>query len=432
MRAALYVRVSTQEQKIHGMSVETQIDEMSAYCKNKGLEIYSIYNDAGISARKAYTRRPELLRMIKDCQRGLIDIILVTKIDRFFRSVPDYYKFLEQIGDVQWKAIKEDYDTKTRNGQLMINLYLSLAQDEADRTSERERAVLAHKKELGLFHGTPPFGYMLIDKRLQKRPEMEGLMREIYDTYIATRSSSEVQKVLIANGYNVSNSQIKRLLTNPTYYGDAHGIPCPAYITKEEFSMIQSLKKTWSKAPAQTYMFGGLLRCSICGRKLRSTHNFNGKNKEKMYFRYVCRGWDGLEKHSFYSISEGKLEKYLLANIEVEMNKFTVEQFEGREKEVQDNIKTKKKLEGRLQRVGIRYEDGDISLEEYRKKKAEIKAQIDLLVTDLPKEPAKLPEGWMDIYDSLDKKGRKEFWATSIKQITFSGKSLESMSIEWM
>lgn len=91
-RAALYVRVSTQEQKNSGLSVDSQIDALKKYCEEQGYTIAGIYNDAGISARKKYTKRPALLQLLEDCKKHEIDIILFTRLDRWFRAVAGYYE----------------------------------------------------------------------------------------------------------------------------------------------------------------------------------------------------------------------------------------------------------------------------------------------------------------------------------------------------
>ena len=79
-RAALYVRVSTQEQKNSGLSVDSQIDALEKYCEEQGYTVAGIYNDAGISARKKYTKRPALLKLLEDCKKHEIDIILFTRL----------------------------------------------------------------------------------------------------------------------------------------------------------------------------------------------------------------------------------------------------------------------------------------------------------------------------------------------------------------
>lgn len=161
-RAALYVRVSTEEQALHGLSIEAQTEALMAWARANHVQVVGCYTDAGISARKPASKRPALQQLLRDVQVGMVDQIVFTKLDRWFRNIAEYYKVQEILekGHVDWKTILEDYDTSTANGRLKINIMLTVAQDEADRTSERIKAVFDSKREknepLG---GTTPFGY---------------------------------------------------------------------------------------------------------------------------------------------------------------------------------------------------------------------------------------------------------------------------------
>ena len=138
-RAALYARVSTEEQAMHGVSLDAQKERLLSYAKENNLTVVDLYVDEGISARKRYTRRPEFLRMLEDVKQKKIDGVLFIKLDRWFRNIADYYE-VQAILDkyrVQWIATEEDYDTTTANGRLALNIKLAIAQDESDRTSER-------------------------------------------------------------------------------------------------------------------------------------------------------------------------------------------------------------------------------------------------------------------------------------------------------
>ena len=113
-RAALYVRVSTQEQKKHGLSVDSQITALQKYCNENNLDVVGIYNDAGISARKPYSKRPALIRLLEDCESGKIDQILFTRLDRWFRSVSGYHEVQSRLDacNVPWRTIWEDYQIR--------------------------------------------------------------------------------------------------------------------------------------------------------------------------------------------------------------------------------------------------------------------------------------------------------------------------------
>ena len=89
VRIACYIRVSTQEQKLHGISLDAQRDKLKEYAEKHGLKIVAWYEDEGISGRKLIKNRPALQRMIKDAQKGQFDRIIFIKLDRFFRSVAE-------------------------------------------------------------------------------------------------------------------------------------------------------------------------------------------------------------------------------------------------------------------------------------------------------------------------------------------------------
>ena len=109
VRAALYIRVSTEEQVREGYSVDAQKANLEKYAKEKGYEIVGVYADEGITARKKYKNRKELMRMLDDVEAGKIDIILFIKLDRWFRSVGDYYKIQEILdrNKVDWVTTTE-------------------------------------------------------------------------------------------------------------------------------------------------------------------------------------------------------------------------------------------------------------------------------------------------------------------------------------
>ena len=91
IRVALYIRVSTQEQSLHGLSLESQKEALISYANKHNMQIVDIYADEGITARKALNKRLEFQRLISDVKQGKIDLILVTKLDRWFRNIKDYH-----------------------------------------------------------------------------------------------------------------------------------------------------------------------------------------------------------------------------------------------------------------------------------------------------------------------------------------------------
>ena len=194
LRAGLYERVSTEEQAIRGYSIGTQIDNLTEYCEKNSLKIVDHYTDEGISGAKPPMKRPALKRLLEDVEAGKIDIILFTKLDRWFRSVKEYFKVQEILDKrgVQWKAIHENYDTTTANGQMAITIFLAVAQNERDKGAERVLAVLKNKrKNKEACFGGPhkPMGYMKQKDeegivRLVKDPEEEQMTQEFWNILV--------------------------------------------------------------------------------------------------------------------------------------------------------------------------------------------------------------------------------------------------------
>ena len=126
------------------------------------------YIDAGTTARKKLKNRKEFQRMLEDVQANKIDVILFIKLDRWFRSVADYYEVQKILNahNVTWKCTQEFYDTTTANGRLNLNIKLSIAQDEADRTSERIKFVQHNKVKNGeVISGSLPYGLLIERKK---------------------------------------------------------------------------------------------------------------------------------------------------------------------------------------------------------------------------------------------------------------------------
>lgn len=190
-RAALYIRVSTEEQAMHGLSLTAQRETLERYVGDNGLKLAGIYVDEGITARKKYKNRAAFMRMLDDVRADRIDLILFIKLDRWFRNIADYYE-VQKILDahnVRWIATEEDYDTTTANGRLHLNIKLSIAQDESDRTSERIKFVFDSKVKRGeVISGKTPLGYRIEGKRLVPDEETAPIARDIFDRYLFIRS----------------------------------------------------------------------------------------------------------------------------------------------------------------------------------------------------------------------------------------------------
>ena len=166
IRCGIYDRVSSDLQVRNGLSLDTQKQLLTDYALSKGYEIVDYYVDEGITARKKLQNRKDFLRLLEDIKQDKIDLVLVTKLDRWFRNVRDYHntKAILEAHNCNWKTVLEDYDTSTADGQLKINIMLAVAQNESDRTSERIKVVFDHKRrQKQHVTGAAPYGYILKD-----------------------------------------------------------------------------------------------------------------------------------------------------------------------------------------------------------------------------------------------------------------------------
>ena len=327
-RCALYVRVSTEEQALKGFSIDAQIENLKEYCKQAGVKIVDIYMDEGISGAKPPLKRPALKRLLDDVEAGKVDMILFTKLDRWFRSVKEYFKVQDVLDThkVEWKAIHENYDTTTANGQMAITIFLAVAQNERDRTAERIKVVLEHKRKNkeACFGGQAiPFGYMKEKDengimRLVKDPETKQAAQDFWDILIKSNNLNKAIRHMV-NEYGIQKDwkSWSRMTQSDFYCGIHRGVQdyCPAYVTPEEFLKFQERETIKATPSGAIYFFRGLMRCPECGHKLCGDSD-RRKNRTYKAYRCAVRG-RGCGNHS--STSELKIEKQLLLRLDDDM-----------------------------------------------------------------------------------------------------------------
>ena len=413
-KAALYVRVSTAEQRDHGLSVDNQIAALKEYCTNNGTEIYQIYNDAGHSGHASYLKRPALLHLIRDAQAHRFDVILFTRLDRWFRSIKDYYLVAEQLRGIPWRAIWEDYTTETSDGQFKVNIMLSIAEAEASRTAEKVRSVMQYATAQGdVVGGSPPTGYLRQDKRLVISSEAREGVLAFWMTYLSSGSISRAREAAESAGTHIRKATAARMLRNPTYTGrTATGIECPAYITEEQFATAQKMlghRTRNPKNPECVYLFSGLLVCGKCGGRMVAHY---AKDGDRVRLGYgCCRHRNDKSSCPGQHISQRKAERAVLSALESLLD--------GAEVPQPPTVRPKDTtaLEARRERLKVLYLDGDISTEEYRVRRDKLTLEISEAQMESPHPPT-LPDNWKAIYDDLDQPHRQAFFRSVIDHIT--------------
>lgn len=334
LRAAIYLRVSTEEQAKEGYSIPAQKERLTQYCHMQGWDIYDYYMDEGVSAKNL--DRPELQRLLRDVRDGRLDVVLVFRLDRLTRSLIDLFQLLQTFEDykVGFKSATEVFDTTTAIGRLFIAIIAALAQWERENLAERVKVAMEEKVRQGLFHGgAPPFGYNLDEGRLYINEEQAHIVRFIFNNYSKGDTLEGIKYKLTKmgvkspTGIGWNTTTINLMLKNPIYIGRMRWnmddpdnyfeveTDFPWVVSEELFEEVQrvaqSRKKYGPRSVKSEFVFTGKLFCPLCGRVLVGQSN---KKDGRPYNYYRCKGREekGEFKCHFTSIRDTAVEHKFL------------------------------------------------------------------------------------------------------------------------
>lgn len=434
IRCAIYDRVSTDLQAISGLSLDTQKELLTEYAVSHGYDIVDYYADEGLTARKKLQNRKDFQRLLNDVRQDKIDLILVTKLDRWFRNVRDYHNTQAILEEhhCNWKTILEDYDTSTADGQLKINIMLAVAQNESDRTSERIKVVFEHKRRKGEhINGKPPYGYMVVNKKLQKNPEEKEIVETFFEQYFGTMSKRKaIEYIQDVYGDRAPSPQAMDRFTKKEVYCGRRGADtgyCEPYITPEQFRFIQETcsSRTFHSSN-ERYIFSQLMKCPYCGATMTGfvkKHKCNDGTISR-YKRYRCSRKFDRHKEGI-CITESIVEDYLIHHISAELNQkiYQIKSGSAARKEADQTPR----IRAEMDRLNNIYMKGRISEQEYDR-------QYELLEGRLKEEAQKRTErvedyehilkafsgNWLDIYQALDAEHKNAFWKKVLKEIVLS------------
>ena len=346
MRVGIYIRVSTDEQAKEGYSIDAQRRVLNAWAVVKGAEAITEYVDEGFSAKNL--NRPAVKRLIDDCRRGMIDTVIVWKLDRLTRNLRDLLMLMEDVFrdfGVEFVSATESIDTSTAAGRLVLNMLGAVAQNERENTSDRVSMVMTelskNAKHLG---GQPLYGYSVTqDGHYAPHPVEAEAVRMIFNLKLRGSSYSDIISALDAAGHKPrsggswTRNTLYDMLRNEKYTGvyiynraksagrdgrrnnrackspdEIIRIPggMPAIISAEQWQAVQSMsgegKQLGGKNSAKRiYLLSGLVRCGGCSKPMVIANR--GRNRDGSYWRaYTCR--DKCVK----SIEHRKLESCVL------------------------------------------------------------------------------------------------------------------------
>ena len=241
-RCAIYTRKSA-EQPLHSQfsSLEAQRAICSSYVASqrpKGWEeIAKHYDDEGWSGGNL--NRPAMQELLSDIECGMIDVVVIYKLDRITRTLLDFVRLMDlfdQYG-VSFVAVTQNFDTSDSTGRLILNVLLTFAQFEREISSDRLRDKFSAMRQRGMFvGGNPPFGYDLVDKKLVVNAGEAKVVRWMFRRYLTAKSYVTVAKELEekavirrsrtskrghhVQGRHICQASVWGMLGNPVYVGD--------------------------------------------------------------------------------------------------------------------------------------------------------------------------------------------------------------------
>jgi DNA invertase Pin-like site-specific DNA recombinase len=221
-------------------SLQAQREACEAFIQSHAGEgwrlIKAHYDDGGLSGGSM--ERPALRRLLADIEQGLIEVVVVYKVDRLTRALADFAKMVEVFDahGVSFVAVTQQFNTTSSMGRLTLNVLLSFAQFEREVTGERIRDKIAASKKKGMWMGgIPPLGYDVRERRLVVNPSEAETVRHIYQRYLelgsVRRLQAELDRAGIVSKVRLSRAGVKsgglrfsrgalyELLANPIYLG---------------------------------------------------------------------------------------------------------------------------------------------------------------------------------------------------------------------
>ena len=437
---ACYCRVSTDEQKKFGFSIQAQKDALEQYCKENNYR-FEFFIDEGISA-SSMKKRKALNEMLN--KANTFDMILFTKLDRLSRNVLDAnnINLILKENNCTMKAIDEDdVDTSTADGLFIFNLKVSLAQREIGKTSERIKFVFENKRKKGeITSGSKKYGYNIVDKKYVINSEEAEKLNLLYQYFISVNGNiQETYKYFIKHFPNKGYDTLSSYLRDTAYIGkyklyrknEYIDNYTPQIITDEIFNTVQNLLQRRERTTNSiSSLFSGLLYCNSCHKRLVKKVDYRVSN---IVIRYSCNNsyqyiLGTLDKrcHNSKLIREEYIENYLINNLKTEAEKYKTKIVAIKKFSVKDNSKEIDIINKKLYKLKDLYLDDLIDKEVYEKdyqkytneiKKLKEKIIEKTLPVNIDNLNKLLNSNIENLYNSLHPEQKRKFWLSYIDKI---------------
>lgn len=432
MKVAIYARVSTLNQAQEGYSISGQVSSLTKYCEAMGYEIYDEYVDAGFSGGDL--NRPAMQKMLKDVKNKKVDAVIIYKLDRMSRSVTDTLYLVKDTFDkngIHFISLKENLDTSSAMGGLIITMLSAIAEFEREQIKERLIMGKIGRAKAGkaMSWSIIPFGYDYKDDAYFINEFEASLVEDMFKEYVRTGSLTGLATSLNEKGHLGKEKKwtyrtVKSLLENPVYIGkmkykgEVYQGTHESIVSEELFNKAQMLmeagrRKSSNPRPFEAkYMLSGLIRCGECGAPMMSILDRKKADGTRVK-RYRCKSkkkYPGSGKNYSHLKCDNTshrmdvLEDYVIDQIEklrIEPDNFDFNHTESNDMKIKIHENELARLEGMLNKVLDLYINGDIPKDNLNQRREKINE-------DIAKNEAALEELKADNEDEMKKNALNE------------------------
>ncbi len=433
MRAAIYVRVSREEQ-LENWSISAQTRESEEYCRQKGWEVLKIYTEEGVSAHSdSIVKRPQFRKLLDDCRNGGIDVVIVHSLDRWSRNLGVTLESFKQLAEkrVSFVSITENIDYSTPEGRLFIAMLGAFAQYFSDNLAKHTRKGMKQRAVSGLTNGDVPFGYRRGDKASNTAKivnvvtEEADAVKQVFQMYAnGGHTLASLAAWLNSKGFRTRNKRdlrdgsgnvitgpqpfslysVRWILHNPfftgkvNYKGQSYPGAHQAIVDEDLFNKVQERLKT-AKNRSKTfspsyrlYLLKGLARCIYCGYPLWSATSVKGisfyREPKNSRGHFNCPG-NG--KTISGRLLDGQIDNLVKSLVLLPSWRERIIDKISSLSEREDIFRQREIIESKLRRLGKTFIDGLIEEGEYNVQRTLLQDALNSLV--IPEADAALTAG---------------------------------------
>ena len=407
MRCGIYVRVSTDDQRDNGYSIDSQLRMIKEYCEKNDYSIVDVYNDAGHSGKDLM--RPEMQRLLADIKSKKIDKLVAIKVDRLTRNNYDGFWLLNycEEHDVKIELILEPYDVSTANGEMIFGMNLVFGQRERKEIGARTKRAMEEMALEKIHPSKAPYGYIRNREtgHLEIEPIEAQVVKEIFELCKQGNSTRSIATIMKDNNAYLkqgkwASDRIYKILTNAIYigifeYGKYKRKPqdilrvesyCEPIIDEITWNATRNVlvKNRHSNYGEYIHLFSGLVKCPICRNIMSSSESFKYPNgKLKVYYHLRCKNHNckGFGLHYNTEKIENKLKRILeeLTIFILSMDNEIITCNSTKSNDVKEIEKAIEKLKLQEKRLVDLYLSSNLDVETINYKNDIIKKEIDKL-----------------------------------------------------